>query len=88
MPDEPVKKETSPEPTKTEPEPAMGWRPRVHGDLQFNPNPFENFNVSGASVVDTTSVNETVTIRDAAKDTAPLQGSKDVSDEDYLGGET
>jgi len=64
---------------------TMGWRPRVHSDYESNTNPFENFDTSGGSVLDGASLNRTVAIRDATEDTAPLQGSKDLSDEDYLG---
>ncbi len=69
------------EPTK----PETSWRPRIHSEVEFNTNPFENFDVSGGSVLDGASLNRSVEIKDATENTAPLQGSKDVSDEDYLG---
>lgn len=88
MSDNPVKNVTSPEPPASERERrATGWKPRVHGDLESNTNPFENFDITGASVLAGGSVTKAVTIQDATKDTAPLQGSKDISDDDYLGGE-
>jgi hypothetical protein len=64
------------------------WSPRVRGDLELNTNPFENFDQSGNSLLDKDSVNRTVTIRDPAEDTAPLQGPKDISDDDFVGGAT
>jgi len=62
------------------------WRPKVHGELEANTNPFESFDYSGSSVQGA-SVNESLAIRDATKDTAPLQGSKDLSDDDSLEGD-
>lgn len=64
---------------------SPSWTPRSRNDCGFNTNPFENFDISGGSVLDGASLNQTVTIRDATVDTAPLQGSKDISDDDYLG---
>jgi hypothetical protein len=62
------------------------WSPRVSSECEFNTNPFERFDHSRAPPAEGASINRTVTIRDATEDTAPLQGSKDVSDDDYLGG--
>jgi len=75
--------ETTPEPPRAGPE-RKPWTPRVHGDLALNTNPFESFDQTGSSPLDGASVTRTVPIRDATQDTAPLQGSKDVSDDDYL----
>jgi len=62
------------------------WKPRVRSDCELNTNPFERFDSRGCTILDGTSLNGTVAIRDATQDTAPLQGSKDISDDDYLGG--
>jgi hypothetical protein len=64
---------------------TTSWRPRIHGTLSVNTNPFEDFDISGGSVLDGAALNRSIEIKDPTKDTAPLQGSKDVSDEDYLG---
>lgn len=74
---------TSP-PSETQP-PREAWRPRERSDLGFNTNPFEDFDYrGGSSDLSDASLNRPVVIRDATEDTSPLQGSKDVSDDDYL----
>lgn len=61
------------------------WRPRVNADCWLNTNPFEDFDYRGGrSALSEVSLNRPVLIRDATRDTSPLQGSKDISDDDYL----
>lgn len=61
------------------------WNPDVDSGLKLNTNPFEKFDYTGNSPPADAELNAPVTIRDAAVDTAPLQGSKDLSDDDHLG---
>jgi hypothetical protein len=53
-----------------------GWRPRVDNQPDFNP--FQSPDSTSRSPLDTPK------LRDAAEETTPLQGSKDLSDEDSL----
>lgn len=72
---------TSPAPPSRE----QVWRPRVDAEC-INTNPFEDFDYRGSrSELSGASIDRPVIIRDPARDTAPLQGSKDLSDDDYLG---
>lgn len=52
------------------------WQPKIDSEPDFNP--FSNPDGAKASPLNTPE------IRDANKDTAPLQGSKDLSDDDSL----
>ena len=61
------------------------WNPDVDDGLKLNTNPFEKFDYSGNSPSSDAAVNPRMTIRDASEDTAPLQGSRDLSDDDHLG---
>ena len=61
------------------------WSPEVDNGLKLNTNPFEKFDCSGNSPTGGAGVNPRMTIQDATVDTAPLQGSKDLSDDDHLG---
>lgn len=76
----------APEPSVVDPAPAdrPGWNPDVDNGLKLNTNPFEKFDYSGNSPGDA-AVNPRMTIKDATVDTAPLQGSRDLSDDDHLG---
>lgn len=61
------------------------WRPDDDVGLALNTNPFEKFDHTGKSFPGDADVNSRTNIRDATVDTAPLQGSKDQSDDDHLG---
>ena len=77
----------APEPSVIDPAQADPpvWNPDVDNGLKLNTNPFENFDYSGNSPTNDAAVNPRMTIQDATVDTAPLQGSKDLSDDDHLG---
>ena len=61
------------------------WNPDVANGLKLNTNPFEKFDYSGSSPPSEADASVRMTIQDATVDTAPLQGSKDLSDKDHLG---
>ena len=61
------------------------WNPSVDTGLKLNTNPFEKFDFSGNSTPSEVNASVRMTIQDATVDTAPLQGSKDLSDKDHLG---
>jgi hypothetical protein len=56
--------------------PRKPWQPRVESEPEFNP--FENDTSERGALLDTPQIN------DPDEDSAPLEGSKDLSDEDSL----
>ncbi|MGA8707055.1 MAG: hypothetical protein WB646_08725 [Steroidobacteraceae bacterium] len=52
------------------------WRPKIDNQPEFNP--------FGTVIDDHNALSDPPKLRDAEQDTAPLQGSKDLSDADSL----
>lgn len=83
----PAKAKKPAKPPVTEvPHSGEAWRPHVDSEPEFNP-----FASSGASGDGRTHFGENAAeaaIRDATENTAPLEGTRDLTDADSLGGAT
>jgi len=77
------KKTAGPAEAETPQSGECAWRPAVEGDREFNPFASTGFSGDGRTQFGQSAV-ERPAIRDAAEDTAPLEGSKDLSDADSL----